>query len=76
MKIKDTHYIRKCRSCRYFVEYANDKYVGWCHRNAPLPTFRGIKPKNEYERISEPPTVIACGWCGQYEPFRRRKGKQ
>lgn len=67
MKIEETTHLRKCRSCRYFVEFANDKYAGWCHKNAPLPLQRGTELKDEFRQIFDSPKVLSCFWCGQYE---------
>jgi len=74
MKIKDTNHLRKCRSCQYFVECANDIYIGWCHRNAPQPTSRSNMKELDYrDRIHDAPIVSACFWCGEYKKNKSAK---
>jgi len=76
MKVKDERHLRKCRSCRFFVQFANDEYVGRCHRNSPLPTVRGQiggRESNVEPDIYVAPIVLACFWCGQYEEFKRSR---
>jgi len=72
MKLKDEKYKRKCRSCKYFVEYANTIYAGECHRNAPIAVW----PRERLNDIDDGgmpfkfPEVLSCDWCGQYEKFK------
>jgi len=78
MEIKDTNRIRKCNSCCFFVKFANDKYLGWCHRNAPLPMrYEDTKPEERCEQnnITQWPIVSSVFWCGQHEKFNKPKKK-
>lgn len=71
MKIKDTHHIRKCSSCRFFVEFANNPLFGCCHRNAPMPVKRIDNHKDLYFILLEAPIVHYQFWCGQYEKSKK-----
>jgi hypothetical protein len=74
MKIKEQKNIKKCKSCRFFVEFANSDKGGWCHRNAPAPHARFTETcgQTEFEKYYYAPKVIAHFWCGQHEPIKKK----
>ena len=47
-----------CRTCRYFVERANDTCLPRCHRNAPIRDVRGLAVW---------PMIMEDDWCGEYQ---------
>jgi len=72
MKIEDTAHLLKCNSCRFFVKFANHKYLGWCHRNAPLPnSYSKSKEQELYDEVTVCPTVSSVFWCGQHKKLKR-----
>ena len=68
MDIKQANRQRKCKSCCFFVEFANNFRFGWCHRNAPNPIQRRKENEDLYVQLYEPPKVRYQNWCGEHKP--------
>jgi hypothetical protein len=67
MNIKQSWAKPKCKSCRFFVEFANNSHFGWCHRNAPNPIQRKQESDDIYFELWEPPKVRYQNWCAEHK---------